>query len=967
MKKHKKLIKRAFLILLILVAGFGIHHVMSSRDTAEVTRNEARENSTSSTCGTANQKELETYYKASSDFDIGNHRLTISVLNGTFRATSVSATQDTTSGSAAVNWNSILATDPTTAGTVSADSPLVLNTVDGANGTVTIHFVLAASDDRCTAYDEAPVNDDGVKANTYEFDAVVEINSNTIPSLANTNYNGICAVFRTGQGYDQYADVLKGEVSKSDIEKYNYNAVSAEGKSNYNDTMAYCLTPSGVTFNYTEKQTASMIGTAISIWKKMESGSSSSGSGGSPEFLQAFNDTKQKALARGHDYSSLVKDGSIDDTRFGHTCDWKLKATGTTGDEYYVNKDYYYAKEEESTTVNYNYEYTSRNKETVSGGSCVRTCEEAVVVEYGPPVASKAGLCFEYKVKVTSRVVCNAANKISPPTTPQVCTPVPYCNNFPGLVNDAGPSEEFDQCIQECDGGKYGQECSNKCYQEVYGDDESESTSLGVSYEGKITASRMSNAFPGYAGRYEWNASIGRIVWMPSGRRDTYGRWYQENKDAVVRATHGNYLMGWGVFPDMGIAQEGFRRQIYTTGPCKQDCRWIGCSNNQYWNAEDAADDTIRNWQIYEDAVASCNASASCTSKTAYFTISVDYTHDVDGKEVEETVEFPVDTSNNQATLPSLGESQDNTTVSGEDIFLSDYEDYKGYDGCYVSGDARNWYQAEWSFPGTWINNKTGEITYKQPGNEDAWHLKEDKFCVPLDAKSVNTTWWEWSEVNQNCYTGNMEDTIDYNIHASTTDFGYFGWNFDFECFYALKNEVCDVNENGCCSDGGDEDNTCTGDDCDTAISPEDFAFRIVDTNELFPENDTNNSGSANNLTGRTPGYNWSLGITDEDSSILTMLNTKNPDYHIDPLSLISDIQERGRSIYSGDEYLDYSFVLDKQALAAIRSYNRGKNYTDYEGKSRVKNGVTVYESSLINEYADKQGTPGVNNDGEGE
>ena len=72
----------------------------------------------------------------------------------------------------------------------------------------------------------------------------------------------------------------------------------------------------------------------------------------------------------------------------------------------------------------------------------------------------------------------------------------------------------------------------------------------------------------------------------------------------------------------------------------------------------------------------------------------------------------------------------------------------------------------------------------------NAWHVQKDKFCVPLDAKSVNTTWWQWSQVNKNCYTGDIGDTIDYNIHASTTDFGYFGWNFDFECFYALRNEV---------------------------------------------------------------------------------------------------------------------------------------------------------------------------------
>ena len=64
--------------------------------------------------------------------------------------------------------------------------------------------------------------------------------------------------------------------------------------------------------------------------------------------------------------------------------------------------------------------------------------------------------------------------------------------------------------------------------------------------------------------------------------------------------------------------------------------------------------------------------------------------------------------------------------------------------------------------------------------------------------------------------------------------------------------------------------------------------------------------------------------------------------------------------------------MLDTEDLAEIRSYNnqryngsRDMQYTDYLGNTTIKNGVTVYESELINKYATKQGTPGVNNDGE--
>ena len=49
--------------------------------------------------------------------------------------------------------------------------------------------------------------------------------------------------------------------------------------------------------------------------------------------------------------------------------------------------------------------YNNENSVTVAGDTCEVTCEEGVKIEYGPPVASKAGLCFEYKVRATSQML----------------------------------------------------------------------------------------------------------------------------------------------------------------------------------------------------------------------------------------------------------------------------------------------------------------------------------------------------------------------------------------------------------------------------------------------------------------------------------------------------------------------------------------------------------------------------------
>ena len=884
------------------------------------------------------------HYQPSVSFDLENNTVTFTVKQGSFRVTSVA------------NVN-LLLDDPMKSANLTPSTPMTIRFNPKASGDVILHFVLAATDEICLAYDSAPIDPTtSLKTGTYEFDMTLQLKAQAeTPKKANTNYNGICEAFRTGQGYNKYKKVLsKAGVSQDEFNKYNYAAVNAYRQAEYQVSLEYCFN-NQVNFNFTEKQVAEMINATMKIAKANES---SENIEPVPEsFMAAFNDAKQKALALNHDYSSRVNNGTLDDSRFGMTCDWKLEATGKTGDEYYVNKNYFYAKEKDSKEYNYKYKYTSGEKDEVKAGSCSRICEESVVAEYGPPVASKAGLCFEYKVKVTSRVICRTKSKIIPPTMPSICTPTPYCNQISGHTHQGGPNEEFEKCIKSCDGGKYTEACSNKCYKEVYEEDSNELDPLSIKYGDETIAQKMwSAAFPGYSGRYEW--SDGKIIWKGSG----YGRWYQEFEDARTQQEHGDYNV-----------YDGFKKNDYGNGNhCQDNCYWSGCSKKKYLNEKEAAKDAVANLKKYNNAVTECKAAASCTTKTSYFDISADYTHDVNGQEKRETVKFPADTSNNKAVLPSKGEGQESAQPAGTEIFIPDTNEL-GYAGCYNDNSERNWYQAEWSFPGTWINNKTGDISYVDKSKDLGWHYKEDKFCIPLDAKSTNTVWWEWSEVNKNCYTGNMDSTIDYNIHASTTDFGYFGWNFDFECFYALKNEVCDINQNGCCSNNNSGTGGGSGTNDPETTSLRDYAFRIVDTQDLFPESENKTEGNETkiNNTGRQPGYNWSLGITNEDSSILNALSSKNPNYKIDPIALINNIQQRGTSIYNGNTYVDYKFVLDSEALATIREHNRKQEkYTSYGGSTKIKNGVTVYYSDLWsklgNSVVQKRGTPGVNNEGEG-
>lgn len=102
---------------------------------------------------------------------------------------------------------------------------------------------------------------------------------------------------------------------------------------------------------------------------------------------------------------------------------------------------------------------------------CKTRCYEHLSVIYDTPQLLKAGLCFSYKVTVKSKSECgidfNSDNYWKEITVPTMCSPIPVCSNKSSHTQ-AGPNEDFDNCVKKCDDGKYSQKCINKCYKQVY-------------------------------------------------------------------------------------------------------------------------------------------------------------------------------------------------------------------------------------------------------------------------------------------------------------------------------------------------------------------------------------------------------------------------------------------------------------------------------------------------------------------
>lgn len=634
------------------------------------------------------------------------------------------------------------------------------------------------------------------------------------------------------------------------------------------------------------------------------------------------------------------------------------------GEKYYVNKNYLYHSEDTTITgPAYEYHYDSCGATTTSEGpSCTVTCEEAVEVEYGPPVASKAGMCFEYKVRVTSRTNCYMKSHTEPPSTDySCCSPTPKCTSKSGKsYKQGGPSEDFDACIKKCDGGKYSKSCSNKCYKEIYGN--------------AVSGAKMNNAF------FDDVIATKMNITISSGDKFCYGdngtiTWSSANGDGGTATWYANHK--WGSSAHSSYIDDpygnGIPRHNKGNGNfCQDECHWEGCSGTYLCPADQAQDDYKENLQKYNDLISQCNSLSICSTETAYVTISADY-NTRKNPEIK-TITFPSSGKNSvthneggTVTLPGDGE---------ESVILKDDPNPgEGILGCYKPGATEtNLYRLTWSFPGTWINSKSGEITYEPQGECTTslckWQEQKNKFCVPNNAGNVNEDWWntyykklidknhidtsiDEQVVKDKCVTSTSgtilnpnttSGSIRYNIKAKTEKFGYYGWNIEMQCFYALNSTPLSV-------PGTSEDTI--PEECKS--EPDNYRVRSVDLENVFPSKDGSKLADSSTY-GRLPGHNWTQYA---DPATDSNKDYNNPDYFNStskPLSYLAKIQGEKDNIYDDDNF-EYEIYLSPSEIRNARKDSRagsaGGNYTNFdENKFRVdENGVIRYYSDLISEF----------------
>ncbi len=672
---------------------------------------------------------------------------------------------------------------------------------------------------------------------------------------------------------------------------------------------------------------------------------------------------------------------------------------------------------------------------------CSTKCYEHLTVVYSPPKTVKAGLCFQYRVTVKSVTDCgvtigNFMDKLV--NYKQMCSPNPVCENDE-TKTQAGPSEEFDQCVKSCDGGKYSQNCINKCYDKVYGKTETTSknskttktklantivnkapaktndltmgqTDSGVfvttvaSYKksdledydkepiAKCTTKymqahgvsdecaqyyfRAKTLYP--KGHYECNSSQ-VCSWHPDNKKvgkintptiESIGKQIARSSPFYVRSWTETKNLIQNLFNANGrsdrkyyISDTGIKTQASKSGSyhCKMNCGYHGCSSSDALTSEEYTDAMKDNISNVNDALAKCQASSYCDTKdkekTTSFEISVSVEKDKEGTQTTE-----IEGSN---TLHNGGNSTNNNACpDGQNkpsMFVPAFKNDSSENGilgfCYDDTTKTPHYQTTITFPGSWIDLKTGEVKYDCQALSTN-RVKEQYYCTPYDAQSTNEKWWDWyiDKFDSGKYPNDFEpdkvkETNKWNITASlgteSQGFGKYRWHIGFQCFYALKNKVktSDYVYRG---DEGTAENTEVNEEIDR-----NYDIRVVSLESMFPNN-------------RLRGYNWGSQATlsSKDKKIQTALNTTG--YGVDPVTyshqIIGNQNGKGENGTYTEDY-DLRVTLDSDDVTKLKNES-----LDLTGKfnNKVKDipGLYYYKmkDEFVNSYhIDRKWTPGEN------
>lgn len=681
-------------------------------------------------------------------------------------------------------------------------------------------------------------------------------------------------------------------------------------------------------------------------------------------------------------------------------------------------------------------------KETVLDNDyCSVKCTEQFTTTYSPPVASRAGLCFTYQVTVKSKVTCITEQKNNIPWPQNKVSTCKYTAVCEHGSDQAGPSDDFDSCIQECDGGEYSQSCINKCYNKIY-DNKSTSktknstTTKTSAFENKAAVQFMADSKANKPYQY-YEKEDGTYFSLkdncqtkekllanldmcaagfkeakdtkPLGSYTKNGKKYTWTPDFSVK-TSGTYSIagtnrtsgtnsvinsvkraapyylrtisatktllksffgvdtgtnGVGTTRYYNIDENGIKRQVSNGWSCPESC-WFKQSKNSAANCISTDEEA---YDIYNNEISvKAKAVEACTTASTNLCSTTEATFNIGASNItkDETLEYTFTNSNKSGNaIDDIVCAQQSQSNLLNNIFAKLPEDNKanpkcdnGVNGvCYGTSYDGYQYKTTITFPGAWINLKTGEVKYEndQTLTNKGYELENYKYCTMYNSSTTNEKWWSWrvSSTDNNA----VPKVEKYNINADVTSFGKFNWKLDFKCFYALSNRACvgsECDNEETCKDGCCDDNTCEG---EPVTSPQNIDYRFIqEGEELFPN-------------GRAAGFNWTSEATDKAlrKELCGSDGVQCPaakGYDIDPSEYAEEIKTTGESVYNETPEVhiqingreDFNKIGSKVEQIAKFDGSIGNGYTQAKSSNgQTIDGLYYYTSSILKNLSIKK------------
>ncbi len=421
-----------------------------------------------------------------------------------------------------------------------------------------------------------------------------------------------------------------------------------------------------------------------------------------------------------------------------------------------------------------------------------------------------------------------------------------------------------------------------------------------------------------------------------------------------------------GYWKKYNINNRGIKRQYSTRFKCSETCYYTGCDSSDAMTSKQYVDSLSTDLSNISAALSKCSTTSSCdtTEETANFYIKVNTETEGGNNEIASPSKSG---SNTSAIVPDIS----NTIGRGDsDMFVPTDTDINTTTGilglCYDPNNKEPHYQTTITFPGSWIDLKTGEVQYTDPNNNEEYRKKKKYYCLPYNAKSVNTEWWNWA-VNYNYDPSAKPQNFSpkYNIEAklgnTTAGFGKYNWNVNFQCFYASYDKTGptppgppppDPPGIPICYRGneGTKENCCFEPDCEESTKLK-YDLRIVDLTNLFPRK-------------RLRGFNWGSSATLKSSDVNVQNQLATRGYDVDPVVYSNEVMQKGEKIY--DEKPDFRFTLNSDNVSALKQEELDFDWGKYSSDEIIP-GVRYYRiqdakiTGLVDSFS-RNWEPGFNN-----